>query len=287
MRRALTICLTLLMAPAAAPAQDSQTLADIKQDMSVLYTQLQRLRQELNTTGISDMQISGSALDRINTIEAELQRVTGKTEELEFRIEQVVNDGTNRLGDLDFRLCELEPNCDIGSLGDTPRLGGAAVMEEGSDSGGPAMPAGSVGSGGGEAPLAGGAQLAVSEEEDYRAAQQALDNNEFTRAAELFAAFRADYPQGPLEAEALVGEGLALEGAGDIRSAARRYLDVYSGYPEAQVAPEALWRLGTSLGELGSVTEACVTLAEVSQRYPASSFVNEARSSMSDLNCQQ
>ena len=285
MRRALTICLALLMAPAAASAQDSQTLADIKQDMSVLYTQLQRLRQELNTTGLSDMQISGSALDRINTIEAELQRVTGKAEELEFRIEQVVNDGTNRLGDLDFRLCELEPNCDIGSLGDTPRLGGDAVPEQGSTGGGSGMSSGSASGTGG--PLAGGAQLAVSEEEDYRAAQQALENNEFRRAAELFATFRADYPQGPLEPEALVGEGLALEGTGDLRGAARRYLDVYSGYPEAEVAPESLWRLGTSLAELGSVAEACVTLAEVGERYPQSSYVNEARSSMGDLNCQQ
>jgi tol-pal system protein YbgF len=269
------------MTATAAPAQQAETLADIRQDMAVLFVELQRLKQELNTTGSSGIAVSGGPLDRLNGIEAELQRMTSRIEQLEFRIGQVVEDGTNRLGDLDFRLCEIDDACDIATLGDTPRLGGAAVPPASSPAPRPApMP------GAGTDSLPAEGELAVSEEADFVAARDALDKSEFAVAAQLFAAFRQTYPQGPLEAAALVGEGRALEGQGDTREAARRYLSAYTDYPEARVAPEALWRLGTSLAALGSVPEACVTLVEVGNRYAGSDFAGRAAESRAQLGCQ-
>ncbi|SDY36386.1 tol-pal system protein YbgF [Citreimonas salinaria] len=276
--RGLILAAGLALAALPGAAQQAETLADIKQDMSVLYVELQRLKQELNTTGVSDMQLPASALDRIAAIEEELGRITAKAEELEFRIAQVVENGTNRLGDLDFRLCELEPGCDIGSLGETPRLGGDAVPPAPAPQGVPAVATDSLPQGAGE--------LAVSEEADFVAAQQAIDAGDYAGAAQLFAQFRETYPQGPLEAAALVGEGRALDGAGDTREAARRFLRAYSDYPDSPVAPEALWRLGEALGDLGSAAEACVTLDEVSARYPASDYAARARESRAALACQ-
>ena len=105
-------------------AQD-QTLADIRQQLTVLYTDVQRLRTELSTTGaLTTGAVGNTPLDRLNAIEAELVRLTAKTEEVEFRVNRITVDGTNRIGDLEFRLCELEDGCDIASLGDTPSLGG-------------------------------------------------------------------------------------------------------------------------------------------------------------------
>jgi tol-pal system protein YbgF len=276
MRAALFAC-ALALLPVAAPAQDGETLADIRQDLTVLFVELQRLRQELNTTGSSTVALPEDTLDRIAAIEGELQRITAKAEELEFRIARVVEDGTNRLGDLDFRLCELEPDCDFAQLGLTPRLGGDAVPE-------PVAPAVAPEPGTDVQPLAEG-ELAVSEGADFDEAMAALESGDHADAAQLFALFRETYPQGPLESAALVGEGRALEGAGDVREAARRYLRAYTDYPDAATAPEALWRLGTALGALGSVAEACVTLAEVSARYPASPYVAEAAASRAALGC--
>ncbi|MCR9109383.1 tetratricopeptide repeat protein [Marivita sp. XM-24bin2] len=269
--RALLLSCTLALAPIAGQAQE--TLADIRQDMSILFVELQRLKRELSTTGASAVALPPGALDRINAIESELQRLTSKTEELEFRVSRVAEDGARRLGDLEFRVCELEEGCDIGAIGQVPTLGG----EVGAQTSPTPQPA----------PSSVGTELAVGEETDFRRAEEALAQGDFQSAADQFAAFRETYPGGPLEAKALVREGRALEGLGNTRDAARRYLDAYAGYPDDSAGPEALWRLGAALGDLGNLAEACVTLDEVAGRYPGSSeAIAEAAAAKTRFGCQ-
>ena len=123
------IGLSVLTALPVAAQSQAETLADIRQQLSVLYVEVQRLNRELSTTGgvAGGAGTSGSALQRIDAMEAQLQSLTAHTEELEFRITSVVRDGTNRIGDLEFRLCELESDCDIAQLGETSTLGGGAL----------------------------------------------------------------------------------------------------------------------------------------------------------------
>ena len=103
-------CVAICLLPMSGIAQDrAQTLADIRQDLNVLYVEIQRLKGELSTTqGPSVSVAAGSVLERVQNIETELQRLTALSEELQFRVERVVQDGTNRVGDLEFRLVELE-----------------------------------------------------------------------------------------------------------------------------------------------------------------------------------
>ena len=101
-----------------------QTLADIRQELTVLHVEVQRLNRELSTTGAPSPSLAGSSvLDRVTAIETELQKLTAKTEQLQFRIQSIVKDGTNRIGDLEFRLVELEGG-DLSTLGETTTLGG-------------------------------------------------------------------------------------------------------------------------------------------------------------------
>jgi len=279
MRFVMIVALGLAFGPAAVQAQDAQTLADVRQELTVLNVEVQKLRRELSTTGSSSMTIaSGSVLDRVNSMESELQRLTSKTEELENQINRVVADGTNRIGDLEFRLVELEGG-DIGAIGETSTLGGGEMP---ATNVAPATPA--------PAPSttlpSDTAELAIGEADDFERAKAALADGDFRGAADQFATFNETYPGGPLGPEADLRRGDALSGLGDTREAARAYLASFSADPVGPVAAEALYQLGRSLGTLGQVQEGCVTLAEVETRFPASPFVTQAQAERTALNCQ-
>ena len=265
------LILALGLSAPAAFAQDA-TLADIRQQLTMLYTDVQRLRTELSTTGVLTTGVVGNTpLDRLNAIEAELVRLTSKTEEVEFRVNRITTDGTNRIGDLEFRLCELEPTCDIGSLGDTPSLGGV----DSADNVPVAAPA----------PATGGPELAIGESEDLERAQGALASGDFRSAVDQLEAFGTSYPGSPVAAEAAYLRGEALEGLGEMTNAARAYLEAFSTNPVGGKAPDALFKLGFSLGSIGQVQDACVTLAEVGVRFPGNPAELDARSAMQNFGC--
>jgi tol-pal system protein YbgF len=275
---AVFVALTLL--PMQALAQDEQTLADIRQELTVLYVEIQRLKRELSTTGSASVTVGGdTVLDRMTSIENEMQRLTAKTEQLEFRVNRVVEDGTNRIGDLEFRLVELEGG-DVSALGETTTLGGDTGETTIGSGAVPAVPATPA-----PAPGVETTQLAVGEEDDFKRAQAALTEGRYAEAAEQFAAFSRNYPGGPLAAGADLGRGEALEALGDTREAARAYLSSFSVDPNGQVAPEALFRLGRALGELDQTQEACVTLSEVGIRFPGTPAVAQAEEARRALAC--
>ena len=274
MRFAIIMVMGLAFGPVAAQAQDAQTLADVRQELTVLNVEVQKLRRELSTTGGASLNLSGnSVLDRMNAMESELQRLTSKTEELENRINRVVTDGTNRIGDLEFRLVELEGG-DVGAIGETSTLGGGD------------MPATNTAPIAPTAPSTNTAELAIGEADDFERAKAALATGDFRTAADQFATFNQTYPGGPLGPEAELRRGDALSGLGDTREAARAYLASFSSDPVGPVAPEALYQLGKSLGALEQRQEACVTLGEVATRFPTSPFVPQAANERAVLNCQ-
>jgi tol-pal system protein YbgF len=281
---AVSVAASGALLPQVADAQqNAQTLADIRQEMSMLFVEVQRLRRELSTTGASGLAIpGGSVLDRVTVMESELQRLTRKTEELEFRINSIVSDGTTRLGDLEFRLCELETGCDIGKLGETTTLGGGAAPATGGLIASPIQPAPESG---GAATTAPAAELAVGERADFERASEALASGDFRGAADLFATFNETYPGGPLSAEADLKRGQALTQLNDVRSAARAYLSAFTTDQTGPNAPEALFRLGEALGQLGQTQEACTTLQEVGLRFPQSPSVASAQEARTRLGC--
>ena len=256
--------------PTDAVAQDAQTLADIRQELVTLNVEMTKLKRELSTTGnAGGVSLPASVLDRVNAMESELARVTSKTEELEFRINRIVDDGTRRIADLEFRLVELEGG-DISTLGQTSTLGG-----EGQASAPAAAPI----------PQTNTSQLAVGEQDDLERAQEALASGDFRAAADQLATFNQTYPGSPVAAQVDLLRGDALTGMGDVREAARAYLASFGATPTGGTAPEALFKLGSALGALGQTSEACVTLGEVSGRFTDSAFAAQAQAEQAKLGC--
>ncbi|MFK7836565.1 MAG: tol-pal system protein YbgF [Sulfitobacter sp.] len=272
MRFLLVLTTALWLNPLAAQAQEDQTLADIRQELTILYTDVQKLRRELSTSGGAGVNTAGSSvLERVGAMESELQRLTSKTETLENRINRIVADGTARIGDLEFRLVELEGG-DVSTLGQTTTLGGADQTATAAPLTAPATPTDQ-------------ASLAVGEEADFKRAQEVLAQGDFRTAADLFATFNQTYPGGPLTAEAELRRGEALDKLGDTREAARAYLASFSSAPQGPMAPQALFELGRALGTLGQTQEACVTLGEVGVRFPSSPAATQAADQRRNIGC--
>ncbi len=282
MRAAVVLALLLMAGPAVAQDR-AQTLADIRAELGTLAADFNTLKAELVQSGSAGSGAAGgSALERMDAMEAELSRLTARAEEIELRLNRVVEDGTNRIGDLEFRLCEATEGCDPLSIGKTPTLGGdtaaaeavpqqnpnAVIIEEPSE------------------PAVGGAELAVGEQADFDRAKEVLGQGDFRAAADLFATYAQSYPGGPLIQEAHFLRGEALSQLGDTSNAARAYLEAFSGNPDGGFAADSLLKLGEALGALGQTPEACVTLAEVGTRYPGSLAATKADVALLGYQCQ-
>ena len=273
--RMIRLFLVMVFLPVATFAQDAQTLADIRAQISQLQADFNSLKAELVSSGAASTGAAGGdALQRMDAIEAALTRLTAKTEEVELKVNRVVTDGTNRVGDLEFRLCELEEGCDIAALGDTAPLGGGGAVA-------PVTPvAPEAGAGGTSAP-----ELAIGEQADFDRAKEVLGQGDFRSAASLLETFTQSYPGGPLTQEAHYLRGEAFSQLGETANAARAYLEAYSGNPQGTFAADALYKLGQSLGDLGQTPEACVTLSEVTTQYPGTSAATQAPIAMQGLGC--
>ena len=281
--RALLAAVLLLAAPAFAQDRE-RTLADVRQELTVLFVEMQRLKRELSTTGAPEGRLqSTNVLERLDDLEAEVRRLTAASEQLANRVQSIVADGTNRIGDLEFRLCELEADCDIASLGETTTLGGSLSEE--------AEPAEvatvtevdsrfSV-----DMIDTGGVELAIEERADFGRAKASFDEGDFETAVERFRTFTETYQGGPLTGVAHLLRGEALLELGLTSDAARAYLESYSGTPDGPTAPVALLKLGLSLDGLGQVQEACITLSEVTFRFPESDASVEAQEARTGMTC--
>ncbi|MFB2530659.1 tol-pal system protein YbgF [Paracoccus sp. p3-h83] len=285
--RPLILAGLLAALPLAAMSQDRpQKLADIRAELTRLAQDIQALRAELMASGPDGIRAAGgvTALDRLNSMEATLSQLTGQTEAIQNRIDRVVTDGTNRIGDLEFRLCEMEEGCDLGSVGQTPPLGnpaaGATPDALSPSSSAPAAPVQKS-----EATPRAGAPLHAGEQAELDRAQGVLGQGDFRRAADLFAAFAQSYPKSALIGQARYGQGQALAGAGDLRGAAGIWLDAFSGDPDGPRAAASLLSLGQALGQLGQHDAACVTLAEVGHRFAATPEAEAADSGRQALSC--
>lgn len=279
--RGLIFALALL--PLPAMAQDkAQTLADVKSELGQLQAEFNSLKSELVSTGaVQSGAAGGDALQRLDAIEAALQRLTNKTEEIGLKVNRVASDGTARIADMEFRICEQTEGCDPGNMPETAPLGGKS-----SGGAAPAPAAAAAPAAPAAAPADDGPELAIGEKSDFDRAKAVLGQGDFRTSADLFKTFTESYPGSPLTQEAQYNRGEALRQLGQTAEASRAYLDAFSGKPDGDFAPQSLLKLGQGLGELGQTQDACVTLGEVVNRFMGTASATEAQTSMAGLACQ-
>ncbi len=237
-KRVYGVILVLLLA-GPLHAQE-MTLDDIRADLAVLSQELEALRGELSTSGgtVLSARDAASAQVQIGEINADLRAALGRVEALEIKVQQVIEDGTRRIGDIEFRLSELE-GLDPTLAPPVAPLGGSEAQSE----------------------------VISPERRAFNDAKKALEAGDSAAAASQLAAFLGNFPDGPLTNEARFLQGEALAAHGDFQNAARSYLSGFSGAPDSPFAPRSLYGLSTSLFQLGQAEQACLTLAEIQIRY--------------------
>nr|WP_167620033.1 tetratricopeptide repeat protein [Paracoccus ravus] len=278
--RGIMLALGLALSALPAEAQDQETLADIRTELNQLSADLQSLRGELVAAGPAGFAAAGgdSAIDRMNAMEARLQQLTGQTEQLQNRVDRIVRDGTTRIGDIEFRLCEMEEGCDLGSL-TTPTLGeqgGSVAPLPSSDQQG-ALDAPAT------TPLAGAATAA--EQADFDRAREVLGQGDFRQAADLFAHLAHHHAGGPLTAEALFLRGAALDSAGDLSGAGIAWLESFAANPNGPQAADSLLGLSRAMSARGGPEQGCFYLQEILARFPGTAQAAEAEKRLGDAQC--
>jgi len=278
----LAVCASIALA-AAGPAPAAQDVADVRAELDTLNGQIQQIRDQLVRTGPARGLPAepASALTRLDQLEAELRRLTDRVDVLTNDLDRIVKDASNRVGDIEFRLTELEGgDVSAGKPAPAPELGGGITRPKPRPVAPELAPGPAAAAGG-----SGAVPLAATEKSDFDAAVAAAEAGDDARAATLFGSFLQTYPGGPLSTDAQYRRGEALAATNDWRGAARSYLDAFSGAPQGPQAPQALYRLAVSLGKLGQVDEACRTLDEVDNRYPGSAVAGDVASERQALSC--
>lgn len=262
------------------PQVDAATLADMQAALRAVSADLQALRAELLASGASGFAAAGgdSAIDRMNAMEAQIAELTDRTEQLSNRIKRIVADGSNRIGDVEFRLCEMDPSCDLGAL---------MTAEIGQQGGliGPGMGTvpGPLPSDINAAPLppmaepAPGAPPPTEEEaREFAAARALVEAGDWTRAIAELDHLVSSHAGGPLTAEALFLRGIAQEADGQPEPAAKSWLMAFSAAPDGPRAAASLMALSRVMAALDTPADACPYLDELTRRFPTAPEAGEA-----------
>ena len=254
----------VLMIGLAGPVS-ADNLADMRQNLASLLLETQNLQLEMVTTKDAEFINDGELLDRTASIENELQRLTGQTEELAYRISAIVRDATQRIANLEVRVCALEPGCVVAELGATLPIGPEL------------KPLPNI--------ILIPKTLAISEQAEFDAANKMLISGDTVSAVQMLEDFVTDFPIGPLTQKAHLFLGHGYMDIFEFRLAARAYLEAYSVDETNAVAPSALYHLALAFHKMGNSEEGCLTLKELQFRYPDLNIVADAEQAEAELAC--
>lgn len=222
---------------------------------------------------------------RIGQNEEELRRLTGKLEEIDFRLRGITERLDKLVNDVDFRLKELEQSSGLASddASAPPQATAAAPQSPA-----PGVPPGLIigpqpvtpaPSGAASAPApqasapAAAASAAVrlpdgSPKEQYDYAYGLLRKASFPEAEQAFREFLKRNPDDKLAANAHYWLGETHYVRSQFEQAALAFVEGYKKFPDGPKAPDTLYKLGLTLHRLNQKEEACATFAELLRRFP-------------------
>lgn len=296
-------------APARAQSQDLRPLIDrmdrLQRDMDVMQRNLARGSggsgsvqpvspppPQQMAPGAGSVPSSGFVEQtdvRLSALEGQIRDLTGRIEETLNRVAIVQQRLDKLVGDIDFRLGQIEkggaPAADAAApaAAAAPNPPSAAPIVRPGEArlqlvpgGPPTAPQAAQAGGGAPAAAANVALPAGPPEMQYEFAyglyQQAVqDRGDFGRAESALRGFVSTNGGHRLAGDAQYWLGETFYARRDWTNASAAFAEQFRRFPQNAKAPDSLLRLGQSLGQLNRKADACGTLAELDRRYPAAS----------------
>lgn len=268
---------TALLWGQAAGAADTAGAAPV---VDGLEQRVQRLERVVNSGTLMEM------LDRLESLQQEVQTLRGRVEELEHSVEGLRERQRDLYVDVDRRLSRLERE---GAAAPTASRGQAAGDRAGTGAatGGDGQPPAADGGGGtgGDAATAGAKPQQASPEERkaYESAFDLLRELRYARAIEAFQAFLKEYPDGRYAHLAQYWLAEAHYAQGEYEQAITHYWRLINQYPDSAKMAEAMLKIGYSRHQLGKDGEAKQILEELVRRFPDSTEAGQAENLLRQL----
>jgi len=213
-------------------------------------------------------------LTKVQQLEAQIRVLTGRVEELGYRLGRTSDQLDKIQTDTDQRLQALEGGGTAPGGRPNPRASSPAPADTQAP-GAPPRPLGQLSQA--EALQAGTAKPAPQQqasvpggsiEQQYEAAFNLLVKHDYERAEQAFQAFAQTHPDDPLAGNAQYWLGETYYVRQRYQDAAVAFLEGYQKFPRNPKAADNLLKLGMALAQLGQNAEACTSYSRLRAEFP-------------------
>lgn len=232
-----------------------------------LKERVRRLERILDSQSLQDM------LNRIDTLQNEVQSLRGDLQVQSHQLEELKQRQRDLYVDIDRRLTRLERNngtASVGSTsgqvtGDVERTGAAAAVSNGKTNAPPV-------------PVNNTATVdSAGEQQAYQKAFDTLRNLRYAQAVKAFRAFLAKYPKGRYAHIAQYWIAEAEYAQRKFKQAIHDYQKLIDNYPDSPKLAEAMLKIGYSQYELNDSKDAITILKELIKSYPGTTEAGQAQ----------
>lgn len=225
-------------------------------------------------------------LTKVQQLESEIRNLTGRIEELGYRLQRTTSQLDKVQTDTDLRLQALEGGTTTGQSGAGQSGTAPSSPSAPAPSGSPATSGQTLGASprpfgqlsqaeaaqagsGARSPAQQQAALpAGSVHQQYEDAFDMLVKHDYDRAEQAFDAFVKAHPDDPLAGNAQYWLGETFYVRQRFQDAAVAFLEGYQRYPRSPKAADNLLKLGMALGQVGQQAEACTTFDRLRSEFP-------------------
>jgi tol-pal system protein YbgF len=329
--KSVIIAGTIGLQPLIADVALAQSSADLVNRISRLEAEISDLQRHLfaqggkpapvpSSTAVQQTTLSSGSADpgatsaaaraeiRLQQLEAQMRNLTGKVEELDFKISQAVGRVDKLVADLDRRLAatggQPKPEPGVAPRTETAPTAGSTTSAEakpgvlgylkesdlraieaerredqadaapGQQAAAPTTTAApSAGAGGASGPVLADGDAASR----YKQAFSYLMRHDYDTAEKAFREFVTGNASDPLAGNAMYWLGETYYVREQFAEAAVTFAEGYEKYPGSPKTADNLLKLGFSLARLNRVEDACVAFAQLSDEFPNASTTIKRR----------